>query len=60
MKRIVWGIVAVGLMLPQSAMQAQGGRDSNQGTVVSAEEIQTVVKTQEAAIARSRSLTWVR
>jgi quercetin dioxygenase-like cupin family protein len=45
MKRILWGILAAGLMLPQGGMQAQGGRDSNQGTVVSAEEIQTVVKT---------------
>ena len=43
MKRIVWGIVAAGLMLPQGGTQAQG-RDGNQATVVSAEEIQTVIK----------------
>jgi len=43
MKRIVWGIAAIGLLLPQSGVRAQG-RDANQATVVSAEEIQTVVK----------------
>jgi hypothetical protein len=43
MKRIVWGIVAAGLMLPQGGTHAQGGRDSNQETVISAEEFHTVI-----------------
>jgi quercetin dioxygenase-like cupin family protein len=44
MKRIMWAIAGIGLLLSQGGAQAQGGRDSNQATVISAEEIQTVIK----------------
>jgi quercetin dioxygenase-like cupin family protein len=45
MKRIIWAIAAMGLLLSQVGAQGQtqGGRDANQATVVSAEEIKTVL-----------------